>query len=122
MKKIVLVLAIVFSGILTHAQVLVNDLSINDLEVDYVELVCSIKGQPTTSIVYVDYGQLDYVWEILPKNNPVQTIKDSEGNIVKKGNVVSALNLMTKNGWEFISSYTFNQTNTFQVRYLMKKK
>jgi hypothetical protein len=115
-------IAIVFSGMLIQAQVLVNEKSINEMDVQFVELVVAIKGQPTTGIIYIDYGQYNFYWEVLPKNNPIQIISDTSSKDVNNGNTMIIFNLMIKNGWEFISSSTLSQTNSHQVRYLMKKK
>ena len=79
MRKLVLIIAFAFSGMLMQAQIFVNEKSINEMDVEYVELVVAIKAQPRTEVIYIDYGQYDFYWEILPKKNPIQTISDASG-------------------------------------------
>jgi len=100
MKTILITIAIIFSGMLIQAQILVDGKNINELDLEYVDLVASVKLQATTTMIYIDYGQYDFIWGVLPKNNPVQVIKDMNEFTPKKGNIISALNLMTKNVME----------------------
>jgi hypothetical protein len=122
MKKLILIIAIAFSGMLMHSQVIVDGKNLNEMDLEYVEIVGVIKGQPRTTSVYIDYSQVGFIWEIVVKKNPVQTITDTNDVIAKKNNIMSVLNLMTKNGWKYVGSNSLSQTNSHQIRYLMRKK
>ena len=110
MKKII-VLFIVFASYTGYSQIFVGDININTRKnINYVELVGITKNFKTE--VYVDYGQAKLVAE---------EIRDKKGTISRPGNVVSVLNLMTKNGWEFVSNYSYGSNGESVVRYLLKK-
>ena len=110
MKEII-VLFIVFASYTGYSQIFVGDININTRKnINYVELVGITKNFKTE--VYVDYGQAKLVAE---------EIRDKKGTISRPGNVVSVLNLMTKNGWEFVSNYSYGSNGESVVRYLLKK-
>jgi hypothetical protein len=92
MKKLFTVLLILVGSLNAKAQVEVDNVMINDLDLEYVELVGRSKFFSLTKIkVFVDYGQ-DFSWK-------QQTIKDSNGKNMSFNSMVDALNFMDRNGW-----------------------
>ena len=62
MKKIILLLLLVIFGFTAKSQVIVNDVNINDLDIQYIELIGAAKIlNPFKIKVYVDYGQKNVV-------------------------------------------------------------
>ena len=111
MKRILMVAILVFAGSTVYSQIYVGDININKKHgIEYVELVGITKNFKT--IVHVDYGQAK------PK---AEEIRDKDGKIARSGNIISALNLMTRNGWEFVNSYGYGSNDESIVRYLLKK-
>ena len=103
---------LIFACYVGYSQVYVGDININKKQgVDYIELVGITKNSETT--VHVDYGQAS------PKP---QEIRDKKGTIARSASVISALNIMTKNGWEYVSSYGYGTKNENVVKYLLKKE
>jgi len=112
MRKIISLLVILFASYTCFSQIYVGDVNINKKQnISYVELVGKTSNFNLT--VYVDYGQTK------PKE---EEIRDKNGTIARSGNIISALNLMTKNGWEFVSSYGYGTNDKNVVRYLLKKE
>ncbi len=112
MKKLIITLVITLACYSGFSQIYVGDVNINKKQnVKFVELVGITKNFNLS--VYVDYGQ--------PK--PVEEeIRDKNGTIARSNNIISVLNLMTKNGWEFVSSYGYGTNDENVVRYLLKKE
>lgn len=112
MKKITVLLIVVFVCSIGYSQIYVGDVNINKRKgTNYVELVGITKNFKI--LVHVDYGQAK------PK---AEEIRDKNGTIARSANIISALNLMTKNGWEFVNSYGYGTNDENVVRYLLKKK
>ncbi len=111
MKKITLLFIVVFASITGFSQIYVGDVNINKKQsVDYVELVGVTKNFNID--VYVDYGQ------VKPK---VEEIRDKNGTIARSNNIISALNLMSKNGWVLVNNYGYGSKDENVIRYLLKK-
>jgi len=112
MKKSIVLLIVVFACYTGYSQIYVGDVNINKKQgIKYIELVGITKNFQIQ--VHVDYGQAK------PK---VEEIRDKNGTIARSANIISALNLMTKNGWEFVTSYGYGTNDENVVRYLLKKE
>ena len=112
MKKIIVLLIVVFACSIGYSQIYVGEVNINKRHgINYVELVGITKN--FKMVVHVDYGQAK------PKE---EEIRDKSGTIARSANIISALNLMAKNGWEFVNSYGYGTNDENVVKYLMKKK
>jgi hypothetical protein len=112
MKRILISMLLVFVSYLGYSQIYVGDININKKQgIEYVELVGITKNFKT--LVHVDYGQL---------NPEPEEIRDKKGTIARSDNIISTLNLMTENGWEFVNSYGFGNLSDNTVRYLLKKE
>lgn len=112
MKKLTLLLIIAFVSITGFSQIYVGDVNINKKQnTDYVELVGITKNYNIE--VYVDYSQ------VKPKT---EEIRDKNGTIARANNIISALNLMTQNGWVLVNSYGYGTNDENVVRYMLKKE
>ena len=112
MKKSIVLLIVVFACYAGYSQIYVGDVNINKKQgITYVELVGITKAFKTE--VYVDYGQAKL---------KAEEIRDKSGTISRPGNIISVLNLMTKNGWVFVSNYAYVNNSENVVRYLLKKE
>ena len=111
MKRSILIIALISFSYLGFSQIIVGDVNINkNKSVKYVELVGITKNYQTT--VYIDYGQS----ELKPEE-----IRDKNGTIARPNSMISVLNLMYKNGWDFESSWSIGEAGENEVRYLMKQ-
>jgi len=106
MKKFVLVAALMLFAFVGKAQVIVNEVNINDLDIEYVELVGRSKINPTKIKVIVDYGQ--------PFSFKSQAIRGAEGNKAAFNSMIDALN--------FVSNYVIKTDTEVTTRYILRKK
>ena len=115
MKKILIVIAFAFITQLTFSQVIVEDQNINELNIDYIELVginTSLFGVKMK--VYVDYGQ---PVKFLKADN----IKDGNGKTIKFNTMMHALNFLKENGWEYVNYTESVIGSKLRYVYLLKK-
>ncbi len=112
MKKIMLTFILILACYFGYSQIYVGDVNINKKQgVNYIQLVGITKNSEIK--VHVDYGQSD------PEP---EEIRDKKGTIARSDNIVSALNLMTDNGWVFVNSYGYGNINENVVIYMLKKE
>lgn len=116
MKKLILVISIALLSQFTYSQVIVNDENINDLDIDYIQLIGVNKSMFGVKIeIYVDYGQK-------AKFMKADNMKDDSGNAMKFNSMVDALNFMKKNGWEYVDYTESVINNKLKYVYLLKKQ
>jgi len=113
MKKLVLAAMLAMFSLVGSAQVIVNEVNINELDVKYVELVGRAKLNPTKIKVIVDYGQ--------PFSFKSQAIRGAQGEKAAFNSMIDALNFMEANGWEFVSNYVIMSGTEVTTRYILKK-
>lgn len=112
MKKYILLFSFTLLIISGYSQIYVGDVNINKKQgVEFVELVGITKNFNIT--VHVDYGQ---------QNPKEEEIRDKGGKIARSSNIISALNLMTENGWKFVNSYGYGTNSENTVVYLLMKE
>ena len=114
MKTYLLILIGTFLSFGLKAQVEVDGTSINDLDIQYLELIGKNQTFGLRINVWVDYGQ--------EPSFRLQSIRDAEGKQQKFNSIVDALNFMSKNGWEYVHNYTIGTGDTLENRYLMRRK
>lgn len=118
MKKLLTGLVILLATS-SFAQVIVDEVYINDLEnVRYVELVGRNKIGFGKIKIIVDYGQPLKVFTS-------QAIKATDGTKVAFNSMIDGLNFMEANGWDFVSNYVIparTETDENEVRYILKRK
>ncbi len=116
MKKLVFGLFLVAFSFIGKAQVIVEGVNVNELDIKYIELVGTAKVlNPFKMKVFVDYGQ-DFSWK-------QQTIKDAAGKNAAFNSMIDALNFMDANGWVFVSNYVVSGSDgSLTYRYILQKK
>jgi len=102
---------------LAYAQVFVNGVNINELDIAYCQLIAVDPGLIGNAIIRIDYGQ--------PR--PMVKRPDISGpdkQLVRFNSVVDALNFMVRNGWELVSSQiTANKEGSSEeFIYLLRKR
>lgn len=118
---LVLIVFFGFSECYAQGKVVVNGVNVNDLPIEYVQILGSDIGLFKKNVVVtVDYGQK-------MKFAEPQTITGDDGKHKSFESVIGALNFMSENGWEFVTAYavtvgsgTANQSNVYH--YLLRKK
>lgn len=116
MKKMILIAGLTLLSLGVKAQILVEGTNINDLDLQYIELVGKSKLlSPTKIKVFVDYGQ-SFSWN-------QQVIKSADGKTAAFNSMVDALNFMDSNGWEYVNNYIISDASgELTYKYLLRKK
>jgi len=99
MKKTILTIALIISGLTMSAQT-VNDILIEDIPSTYIELTPG-KMKGLTVISTCDYGQLAKVTDLYK----IGVIKNSEDKPMLFNGAIGLLNLFEFKGFEFVSRY-----------------
>lgn len=117
MKKIFLIVVVVFISTITKSQT-VNDIPLKDINVEYVQIVGTSKMFTTKVTIKIDFGQET---TFFGKYNET-VLKDDQGNLVEFNSMIDALNFMSQNGYNFVTAYalTMGQTNVYH--FLLQKK
>jgi hypothetical protein len=118
MKKLIFIFTVLFICISMYGQNVVTIDSISS-KASYCEIV-GTSGLFTTKLtIMVDYGQ--------EKGN-IFNYKDSRlkgenGKAIKFNSMIDVLNLMQKEGWDFVTAYTVGDAKSGYVyHWLLKKK
>ena len=118
-KKIFLhlVFFLLYQSVSLNAQIFVDGQNLNDMDIRYVEIILSRRAMTQEVQVMFDYGQqIDYSREF------DQLIQDGRKQIIRFKSIVHALNMMDKNGWEFIHTYMAHTNNFERFHYLFQRK
>ena len=118
MKKLFLLAAFAVIGLSANAQVMVDDVNVNEEDVTYIELVGQRAFGWSKIKVTIDYGQ-----EMKLFKQPL--IKSADGTNVKFNSMLGALNFMDANGWNLVEVMVFpgrSSEEDNEVRYLEEKR
>jgi len=118
MKKLFLLAAFAVMSLGANAQVMVDDVNVNEMDVKYIELVGQRAFGWGKIKVTIDYGQ-----EMKLFKQPL--IKSADGTNAKFNSMLGALNFMDANGWDLVEVMVFpgrtgDEEN--EVRYLLTKR
>lgn len=118
MKKILLLIAFSTAFLNTKAQT-VNNIPINELDVDYVQIVGTSKLMSNKLTIEIDFGQNTKFFS----SGKETIVKDEDGKNTVFNSMIDALNFMTKNGFEFVNAYAITVSSNQNVyHYLLRKK
>jgi hypothetical protein len=96
-------------------QVIVDDVDINKLDIEYCQVVGQRKFLSTKVKVTVDYGQPRAdIWE--------SKIKDKDGKTISFRGMMDALNFMYQNGWEYVGMFIITHNDDNVYHFLLRKK
>jgi hypothetical protein len=117
MKKILITLTFscLMGATTTFAQK-VNGVAVKDFTEDYIE-ISQIPSYGTIVQVAVDFGQKDNIW-----NYNTSKLTDDSGKPMELNSMIAALNLMSKNGYELVSTYSVKDGDRIIQHYILKKK
>lgn len=122
MKKALLIFVLcVFWNNTASAQVFVNGVNINELDITYCQMIGKNRdGGLSVTRVWIDYGQPSFATNIFKQ----QAIVGSDGRPNKFNTVIDALNFVTRNGWELVSWQVTSdkEGEAGEFVYLLKKR
>ena len=99
MKKLLLTLTLLLS--LTSFAQTINGIPIQDLDVEYLQIIGTSKYMSSKVKVSIDIGQRT---KLMSSNNDTARLKDKNGEVLVFNSIIDALNFMAAYGYEFIHS------------------
>lgn len=95
----------------------VNNVSLNAIDVEYIQIGSSAKPFSSIITIQVDFGQ---------KSNFMSTestsLLDKEGSPMEFNSMIEALNFFSQSGYEYLDAYSISINNRDVVYYLLRKK
>jgi hypothetical protein len=119
MKKTIFILAILAITISSYGQKNVVTVDSINTKASYCEIVGTQTLFSKKLTICVDYGQ-DTGGFFTPKDT---RLKGEDGNPIKFNSMIDVLNLMQKEGWDFVTSYVIGSAQSGYVyHWLLKRK
>ncbi|GAB4255785.1 MAG: hypothetical protein Kow0027_22630 [Saprospiraceae bacterium] len=98
-----------------QSQVVVDGVNINELDIEFCEIVAESNFWGTKAKIKIDYGQPGGSFGF-------DKVTDKDGKPLKVNTTVGALNYMFKNGWDFVTSYTIGDASKGYVYHFLLRK
>lgn len=121
MKSVIIVFFLAFFALSSSAysQTTMDAVKIQDLDVEYVEIVGHIKGFTGNVKIYLDYGKVGKAFQ-----QKEMRVVDENNQTRGFGSMVGALNFMSENGYDFVNAYPIYNPTTKQTayHYLLRKR
>lgn len=117
MKKILITFTLLFS-LVSFGQT-INGVAIKDLDVQYLQIIGTSKFMSSKLNIRIDIGQRT---KLISSNSDVAGIKDANGEVLIFNSIIDALNFMSANGYEFVTSNIVTEQGENVYYYLMQKK
>lgn len=116
MKQIITIAALLLITFSNAQSITVNDQPIEDIDVEFVEIVGIGKLFSNKVTIQIDFGQNTKFFSARKET----MVKDKEGKQVVFNSMVDALNFMSDQGFEFVQAYAYSMGNQNVFHYLMK--
>lgn len=117
MKKLLLIITFLI-GVSSYGQT-INGVLLKDLDVEYLQIVGTTKLMSTKLIITIDVGQKT---KLFSSNTDETLLKDSDGQALVFNSMIDALNFMSSNGYDFVTSEVITVGSQNVYHYLMRKK
>lgn len=118
MKKILFSSIILFGLLLSNLNAqTVNDIPINEIDVEYIQIVGTSKLLSNKVTIQIDFGQENKYW-----SNKDTQVKDENGKLLVFNSMIDSLNFLSENGYEFVNAYAITLGNQNVYHYILKRK
>ena len=117
MKKLILSLTLLIA--LASFGQTINGIPIKDLDVQYLQIVGTSKFMSSKLNIRIDIGQRT---KLMSGNGDVAGIKDANGEVLIFNSIIDALNFMSANGYELVTSNIVTEKGENVYYYLMQKR
>lgn len=117
MKKILITFTLLFS-LVSFGQT-INGVAIKDLDVQYLQIIGTSKFMSSKLNIRIDIGQRT---KLISSNGDAAGIKDANGEVLIFNSIIDALNFMSANGYELVTSNILAEQGENVYYYLMQKK
>lgn len=115
-NRLLFTFAFIFLGITVAFTQTVNGKPISEIDVKYVQIVGTAKLFSKKVNIRIDFGQENKLFSAKDTQ-----VKDKDGKLTTFNSMIDALNFMSKNGYDFVDSYTITIENQNIYHYLLKK-
>ena len=115
-QSIATLLFLLAFGLAAQAQT-VNGVPIEDIDVEYIQIVGTSKMMSNKLTIKVDFGQEDKMFSMKD-----QRLKDADGKRVKFNSMIDALNFFAESGYEFVNAYAIDTGNRNVYHYMLRRK
>lgn len=114
MKKLLPILIAILMIIPAKAQVIVDDVNINELDITVCEMVAYVKFMSMKSKVnlIIDYGQ---------ENGQYSGVTGPDGKPVTFNGAIDGINFMEKNGWKLDRVFSQAESGGSSTHYLFRR-
>ncbi|MBL7722204.1 MAG: hypothetical protein JNK98_09455 [Chitinophagaceae bacterium] len=96
----------------------VNDIPIQDIDVEYIQIVGTSRLLSNKLTIEIDFGQENKFFS----SDKDTRVKDAKGKNMIFNSMIDALNFLSANGYAFVQAYAFSVGNQNVYHYLMRKK
>jgi hypothetical protein len=124
MKQLILVMALIFTGMQIQAQVQVIEkkdgaetiINLNEMpELSLIQVVGVANWTGNKVTITIDYGQKkDF-------RNDSYIVDNETGEKTKFNTMIDAMNYLEKHGWAYLDAYTLSMGNQAVYHYMFKK-
>jgi hypothetical protein len=114
--KCITTLALLWLAAAGYAQT-IDGQPIKELKTEYIKIIGFNKPASGKMVIDFDYGQKDRLFD-----RQQAIVKDENNNIVRFGSMISALNFMIQNGYDFVQAYSIQFGDQPQMHYLLRKR
>ena len=97
----------------------INGKPLNELDVEYLSIIGTTKMMSSKLTITIDIGQCT---KFFSSNYDTTLLKDENDKGIIFNSMIDALNFMSANGYEFVSSYVATVGGQNVFHYLMKRK
>lgn len=118
MKTLLLTFLFCTSFFISANSQTVNDIPIEDIGVEYIQIIGTSRFLSDKVNIEIDFGQSTK----FIGSNTEKKIKDEDGKKIKFNSMIDALNFMSQNGYEFIQAFALVEGNEKEYHYLLKKR
>lgn len=95
----------------------INNVPIENINVEYVQIVGTSKTFSTKLNIDIDFGQENSMWTAKDTQ-----LRDKNGKKVVFNSMIDALNFMSANGYEFIDANAIIVNSQNVYHYMLRKK
>ncbi len=116
-KSLILFASCLFTLATIQAQT-VNDIPIDEIEVDYMQIIGTSKFLSNKVTIQIDFGQRKKFWS----SSKGGVLKDERGRPIVFNSMIDALNFMSENGFEFENAFAITVGSQNVYHYMLKRK
>jgi len=116
-NTLILLFAVPLLSLSTAKAQTVNDIPINEIDVEYIQIIGTSKLLSNKVTIQIDFGQENKYW-----SNKDTQVKDENGKLLVFNSMIDSLNFLSENGYEFVNAYAITIGSQNVYHYMLRKK